>query len=59
MTKQVVPAIDESTLPEEVALEDVVIEHQLSYFSDWNSVRGLVDYFGSDDPRGHYFTLSP
>ena len=50
-------AIDESKLPEEAVLEDVVIERQLSYFSDWNSVHGLIDYFGSDDPRGHYFTL--
>ena len=50
-------AIDESKLPEEAVLEDAVIERQLSYFSDWNSFRGLVDYFGSDDPRGHYFTL--
>jgi serine/threonine protein kinase len=57
MTKQVVLAIDDSKLPEEAVLEDVVIERQLSYFLDWNSVRGLIDYFGSDDPRSHYFTL--
>jgi serine/threonine protein kinase len=59
--KPVVLVIDESKLPEGSIPEDIVIEslieRQLSYCSDWNSVRGLIDYYGSDDPRSRYFTL--
>jgi serine/threonine protein kinase len=45
----VVLAVDEEEVPEGIEVLDIVLERQLSYFSDWEGVEGLIRYLG-DSP---------
>lgn len=49
MTKQVVLAVDKAQLPERIEVLDVVLERQLSYFSDLEGLEELTRYLG-DSP---------
>ncbi|KAJ8117623.1 hypothetical protein OPT61_g1209 [Boeremia exigua] len=49
ITKRVVLAVDEREIPESIELLDIVLERQLSYFSDIEGVEGLIRYLG-DSP---------
>ncbi|KAH8712230.1 kinase-like domain-containing protein [Phaeosphaeriaceae sp. PMI808] len=46
VTKQVVLAVDEDEIPEGIELLDIVLERQLSYFSDFEGIQGLIQYLG-------------
>ncbi|KAJ4355359.1 uncharacterized protein N0V89_003375 [Didymosphaeria variabile] len=47
MTKRVVLAVDEEEIPEGIELLDIVLERQLSYFSDLEGIDGLIQYLGN------------
>ncbi|KAI0575386.1 calcium calmodulin dependent protein kinase [Pyrenophora tritici-repentis] len=49
ITKRVVLAVDEEEIPERIELLDIVLERQLSYFSDLEGIGGLIRYLG-DSP---------
>ncbi|UPX12663.1 uncharacterized protein EKO05_0003204 [Ascochyta rabiei] len=49
ITKRVVLAVDEEEIPEGIELLDIVLERQLSYFSDLEGIDGLIRYLG-DSP---------
>ena len=42
-------AVDEEEIPEGIELLDIVLERQLSYFSDLEGIGGLIRYLG-DSP---------
>lgn len=46
MTKRVVLAVDEAEIPEGIEILDIVLERQLSYFSDLDGVEGLIRSLG-------------
>jgi serine/threonine protein kinase len=41
--------VDEEELPEGIEILDIVLERQLSYFSDLEGIEGLIQYLG-DSP---------
>jgi serine/threonine protein kinase len=43
----VVLAVDEEEIPEGIELLDIVLERQLSYFSDLEGIDGLIRYLGN------------
>ncbi|KAH7363707.1 kinase-like domain-containing protein [Pyrenochaeta sp. MPI-SDFR-AT-0127] len=49
MTKHVIFAVDEEEVPEGIEILDIVLERQMSYFSDLEGIRGLIRYLG-DSP---------
>jgi serine/threonine protein kinase len=49
MTKRVIFAVDEEEVSEGIEVLDIVLERQLSYFSDLESIQGLIQYLG-DSP---------
>jgi serine/threonine protein kinase len=56
MTKRVVLAVDEEEIPEGIELLDIVLERQLSYFSDLEGINGLIRYLG-DSPWAQLFAM--
>lgn len=56
MTKRVVLAVADEERPEGSVLQDLVVERQLSYFTDYEGVCGLVKYFRGK-PKGQYFAI--
>lgn len=55
-TKEFVLAVDRKQIPEDVQLEDAVMQRIISYFADLDGVRGLVDYYG-DTHWAHYVAM--
>jgi serine/threonine protein kinase len=49
ITKRMVLAVDEEEIPEGIELLDIVLERQLSYFSDLEGIDGLIRCLG-DSP---------
>lgn len=49
MTKRVIFAVDEDKVPEGIEVLDIVLERQLSYFSNLEGTEGLIQYLG-DSP---------
>ncbi|KAH9872956.1 hypothetical protein J1614_005351 [Plenodomus biglobosus] len=49
ITKCVILAVDEAEVPDGIEIEDIVLERQLSYFSDLEGIQGLIRYLG-DSP---------
>jgi serine/threonine protein kinase len=49
MTKRVVLVVDEEEIPEGIELLVIILERQLSYFSDLEGIDGLIRYLG-DSP---------
>ncbi|KAI8934633.1 hypothetical protein NX059_008326 [Plenodomus lindquistii] len=47
MTKRVIFAVDDEEVPEGIEILDIVLERQLSYFSDIESIHGLIQYLGN------------
>lgn len=39
-------AVGEDEIPEGIELLDIVLERQMSYFSDLEGIRGLIQYLG-------------
>jgi serine/threonine protein kinase len=56
ITKRVVLAVDEEQIPEGIELLDIVLERQLSYFSDLEGVNGLIRYLG-DSPWAQFIGM--
>lgn len=56
ITKRVVLAVDEEEIPEGIELLDIVLERQLSYFSDLESIDGLIRYLG-DSPWAQFVAM--
>lgn len=56
ITKRVILAVDEEKVPEGIEVLDIVLERQLSYFSDLEGADGLIRYLG-DSPWAQFIAM--
>ncbi|KAF1850517.1 kinase-like protein [Cucurbitaria berberidis CBS 394.84] len=56
ITKRVILAVDEEKVSEEIEILDIVLERQLSYFSDLEGIAGLIRYLGGS-PWAQFIAL--